>query len=151
MTAGFHPLAGVLYPKELDILEQYDAISTNGNASLASLVALCNLRLIARERDRLAEVSKRHEEGLEALAAEFPRLIQEVNGKGFLGGIKFRGRQVALAFHKAAVERGLWLRVHAYHPGHRTILLKYPLVFDEAAVDFVLEVFRELLLSKPWE
>ena len=58
---------------------------------------------------------------------------------------------MALAFQKAAVERGLWLRVHAYHPGHRTILVKYPLVFDEAAVDFVLEVFRELLLSKPWE
>ena len=151
MTAGFHPLAGVIYPEELDILEQYDAISTNGNASLASLVGLCNLSLIERERGRMAEVSERHEAGLRDLAAEFPGALLEVKGLGFLTGLKCRSRRVALGFHKAAVERGLWLRLHAYHPGHRTILMKCPLVFDEQTVDFVLEVFRELLLDKPWE
>ena len=34
MTAGFHPLSGVLFRQRHDVLEQYDAISTNGSAAL---------------------------------------------------------------------------------------------------------------------
>ncbi len=150
MTAGFHPLAAVLYRPELDILEQYDALSTNGNASLASLVGLCNLRLIDRDRERLARLAARHREGLSELAASFPDILQRVNGKGLLTGLKFRDRQDAMGFHQAAMGKGLWLRVHAYHPGHRTVLMKHPLVCEESAVDHVLGVLRGLLQERPW-
>jgi acetylornithine/N-succinyldiaminopimelate aminotransferase len=150
MTAGFHPLSGLLYRREQDILEQYDAISTNGGASLAAFVALCSMELIERDRERLAALSERHSEGLQAVAAEFPDLIEEVNGAGYLSGLKFRYRQDALGFHRAAVEGGLWLRAHAYHPGHRTVLMKYPLVVEEQVVDYVLGRLRELARTKPW-
>ena len=150
MTAGFHPLAGVLYRRELDVLEQYDAISTNGNASLAACVALCNLALIEGTRNRLADVSARHCEGLQELVGDFPDVLQEVNGLGLLTGLKFLDRRDALGFHKAAVARGLWLRCHVYHPGHRTVLMKCPLVFGDAEVDHVRASLRQLLEQKPW-
>lgn len=150
MTAGFHPLAGLLYRSDLDILEQYDAISTNGNASLAAFVSLCNLQLIEREHDRLARLAQRHYGGLCALADEFPDLIERANGRGLLTGLKFRERRDALGFHRAALGRGLWLRVHAYHAGHRTVLMKYPLIANETIVDYVFGVMRELLQGKPW-
>ena len=145
MTAGFHPLAGLLYRQELDILEQYDAISTNGNASLAALMALCNLRLVRADAGRIGEVSQRHYDGLCGLAGEFPDVIQEVNGQGLLTGLKFHRRQDALDFHRAALGRGLWLRVHAYHPGHRTLLMKYPLIVDDAIMSHVLGALRGIL------
>ena len=151
MTAGFHPLAGVLFRSELDILEQYDAISTNGNASLAAFVALANLRLIEQQRDRIAALSARHFDGLCRVASEFPDLIERVNGAGFLTGIRFRDREDALGFHKAAVERGLWLRAHAYHPGHRTVLTKCALATDEQIVDFTLNALRTLMQDRPWQ
>lgn len=150
MTAGFHPLSGLLYRHELDILEQYDALCTNGNASLAALVGLCNLSLIERESPRVAQVARRHYDGLCELAADFPDLVERVNGHGLLTGVKFRDREVAIAFHRAAVERGLWLRVHAYHPGHRTVLMKLGLVVDSQTVDFLLGVMRGLLKATPW-
>lgn len=150
MTAGFHPLAGMLYRHELDILEQYDAISTNGNASLAALVGLCNLRLIERDRERIADMGRRHFDGLCGLVDEFPELLEAINGNGFLAGIRFRDREDALGFHKAAVERGLWVRAHAYHEGHRTVLTKYALVANAAIVDFALGAMRELLKAKAW-
>ena len=150
LTAGFHPLAGLVYREELDLLEQYDAISTNGNASLAAYMALCNLSLIEQDRERLAVVGERHLVSLRALAADFPELIERVNGRGLLTGLKFRDRDDALGFHKAAVERGLWLRVHAYHEGHRTVLMKLPLVVDELIIDFAIGVMRELLQTTPW-
>lgn len=150
MTAGFHPLAGLLYRRDLDILEQYDAISTNGNASLAALVGLCNLRLLARDRDRIAALGQRYFAGLEVLARDFPDVIEGANGSLFLAGLKFRDRDEAIAFHRAAAARGLWLRVHAYHPGHRTILAKFALAADETVIDFVLEAVRDLLVRRPW-
>jgi len=150
MTAGFHPLAALIYRHELDILEQYDALSTNGNASLAALVGLCNLSLIEHERDRIARLAQRHYEGLCNLAALFPDLIERVNGYGLLTGMRFCHRADALGFHRIAVERGLWLRVHAYHPGHRTVLMKYALAADEDVVEFVLARMCSLLDDRPW-
>ncbi len=150
MTAGFHPLAALIFRHELDVLEQYDAISTNGNASLAALVGLCNMRLIERERDRITRVAGRHYNSMCGLADEFPGIVERVNGAGFLTGLKFREREDALGFHRVAVERGLWLRVHAYHPGHRTVLTKYPLVLDDAVADYALGALRELLRARPW-
>ncbi|NLW51667.1 MAG: aminotransferase class III-fold pyridoxal phosphate-dependent enzyme [Candidatus Brocadiaceae bacterium] len=150
MTAGFHPLSAMLFRHELDVLEQYDAISTNGNASLAALLALCNLRMIADDAPRIGRLARRHHECLCALAADFPELIEGVNGDGFLTGMRFRARDDALGFHKAALARGLWLRAHAYHPGHRTVLMKYPLVIEDAVIDFVLAQLRDLCSAMPW-
>ena len=150
MTAGFHPLAGLLYRSDLDILAQYDAISTNGNASLAAFVGLCNMRLIDADGARLAALAQRQVAGLQALAGEFPDLIQETNGDGFLNGLKFCAREDALGCQRAAVERGLWLRAHAYHEGHRTLLMKFPLVVTEEVIDYVLGGLRELLTDTPW-
>lgn len=150
MTAGFHPLSALLFRSDLDILEQYDAISTNGNASLAALVGLANLRLIERDAERIERQGARYHAGLEEVAAEHPDLIEGVNGDGFLSGMKFRDREDALGFHKAAVARGLWLRAHAYHPGHRTVLSKFALTVDDQTSIHVLNRMRELLTSTPW-
>jgi len=150
MTAGFHPLAALLYRREQDVLEQYDAISTNGNASLAAFVGLCNLRMMADGRDRLERLAKKQRAGTERLAELFPGVVEGVRGAGFLTGLRFRTREDALGFHRAAVEHGLWLRAHAYHPGHRTVLTKYPLVVEDAIIDYVHEQFRALCETTPW-
>jgi acetylornithine/succinyldiaminopimelate/putrescine aminotransferase len=150
MTAGFHPLSGLLYRSHQDILEQYDAISTNGGASLAAFVALCSLELIDRHRERLGELAGRHYAGLQELVREFPDVLEEANGAGFLSGLKFRDREDALGCHRAALARGLWLRAHAYHPGHRTVLMKFPLAVDEPVIDFLHDQLRDLLGATPW-
>lgn len=145
MTAGFHPLAGLLFNHDLDILAQYDAISTNGNASLAALVALANLRLLEQSAGTLQSLHSRYENGLRRLAADLSAVIEKVHGAGFLCGLKFRDRNAAIAFQRAAVAHGLWVRVHAYHEGHRTVLTKLPLVVNEDIVDFVLKRMRGIV------
>jgi adenosylmethionine-8-amino-7-oxononanoate aminotransferase len=149
LTAGFHPLSGLLYRRELDLLEQYDAISTNGNASLAALVALGNLHRIRREAKRIRALETRYFQGLRRLVERFPHRLERVNGCGLLAGLKFQDRADAIAFQNRAVERGLWLRVHAYHPGHRTVLTKLSLAADARVAEFVLKSLEELL-SEPY-
>jgi len=145
MSAGLHPLSGIIYRRELDLLAQYDAISTNGNAALAALAALANIELLQRQGQQINETQKYYYAKLCELAAEFPERIAAVHGNRSMTGLKFRKVEDALAFHKRCVESGLWLRVHAYHAGHSTILCKFALCLEPAVVDEFIRRLRMLL------
>jgi acetylornithine/succinyldiaminopimelate/putrescine aminotransferase len=145
MTAGFHPLAAVLYRRKYDSLAQYDAISTNGNAPLPAYMALASIALIEEERARIAQVTHHYRKALEALPGEFPRLVSAIHGDGLLVGMKFHTVEAAKEFHRRSLDAGLWLRLHAYHEGHSTALTKFALVLDEETADFFLARVREIL------
>jgi acetylornithine/succinyldiaminopimelate/putrescine aminotransferase len=145
MSAGLHPLSSIIYRRELDVLAQYDAISTNGNAALAALVALANIELLHRHAGDITDAQEYYYQKLCELAAEFPEQVAAVHGSRSMTGLKFRQVDDALAFHKKCVESGLWLRVHAYHAGHSTILCKFALCLERAVVDEFLRRLRVLL------
>jgi acetylornithine/succinyldiaminopimelate/putrescine aminotransferase len=148
MTAGFHPLAALIYKSRFDLLEQYDAISTNGSAPLPSYVALCCLDRIEANAAQLVSVGDAYMTQLKALAAEFSDIVVDARGKRHMMGLKFRRVEDALDFHRRALEAGLWVRVHAYHEGHSTVLTKLALAADHAIVDYVVATFRTLLRSQ---
>ncbi len=148
MTAGFHPLAALVYRGKLDVLEQYDAISTNGNAALAALVALGCIALIERNAREIERIGRAWHRAMEEIAAEFADRLVEARGIGHMSGLKFRDREDCLSFHRRAVERGLWLRAHAYHEGHSTVLTKFALPMGERAVDWTAEALRGLLRER---
>ncbi|MBN1509745.1 MAG: aminotransferase class III-fold pyridoxal phosphate-dependent enzyme [Sedimentisphaerales bacterium] len=148
MSAGLHPLSAILYRRELDMLAQYDAISTNGNAALAALAALANIELLQRHGSQINEAQGYYYAKLRELAAQFPERIAAVHGNRLMTGLKFRKVEDALAFHKRCVESGLWLRVHAYHAGHSTILCKFALCLEPAVVDEFIRRLRTLLEAR---
>jgi acetylornithine/succinyldiaminopimelate/putrescine aminotransferase len=147
MTAGFHPLSGVLFRQRHDVLEQYDAISTNGSAALPAFVALGSLELIQKQAGRIRTIARRINAGFHSLAAEFPGPLLAAQGRGHLTGLKFRQVDAAKQFQRCLLEAGLWTRVHAYHEGHSTVLTKLGLLADEPVVDFVLDRFRQRLAA----
>jgi acetylornithine/succinyldiaminopimelate/putrescine aminotransferase len=149
MAAGFHPLSGVLLRSRHDVLEQYDAISTNGSAALPAYVSLCSIEMICQRAAHIRRISQRIEQGFQTLAAEFPGQLLAAQGRGYLAGLKFRSVGSALEFHRRLLDAGLWARVHAYHEGHSTVLTKLGLLANETVVDFVLARFRKLLAASP--
>jgi acetylornithine/succinyldiaminopimelate/putrescine aminotransferase len=151
MTAGFHPLSALVYRGRLDCLEQYDAISTNGNAALAAYMALGCIALIKREARRIGEIGNHLHDRMGQLCAEFSDVLQEPRGAGHMTGLKFRRVEDALGFQRRALERGLWLRAHAYHAGHSTVLTKFALPLDAEVADFAVEAMRRLLQERAWK
>ena len=145
MTAGFHPLSAIIYKRKLDCLAQYDAISTNGGAPLAALVGLGCLALIVRDRKRIADLSRHYFQRLQEIPKTYPSLVSAIHGKGLLAGIKFKEVKDALTFHRRCVERGLWVRAHAYHEGHSTVLTKLGLAADKRIADFIVDTFLQIL------
>jgi len=145
LTAGFHPLSAVVYKRKLDSLKQYDAISTNGNAPLPSLMAMCCLDLIEKNIKKIEVLGSYYEDCLKNLAREFPHLIVSIQGKGFLSGLKLNNQQTALKFHQKCIEKGIWLRVHAYYEGHSTALTKFALSVSKDVLDYTVNIFRKIL------
>jgi acetylornithine/succinyldiaminopimelate/putrescine aminotransferase len=128
-----------------DVLEQYDAISTNGSASLPAFVALASLELIRERAPGIRKAAQRIEQGFREVAGEFSDVVERAHGRGHLAGLKFRQVDDAKRFQQLLLADGLWTRVHAYHEGHRTVLAKLGLLADDAVVDFVLERLRKQL------
>lgn len=145
LTAGLHPLSALVYRGKYDLLEQYDAISTNGNASLAAYMGLGCIELVQRQAAEIQQVGDYYYQRMVELAGRFSELIVEARGAGHMSGLKFRRVEDALAFHRAAVQGGLWLRVHAYHEGHSTILTKFALPFDRQVADWAVDRYADLL------
>ncbi|MCG3181896.1 MAG: Acetylornithine aminotransferase [Phycisphaerae bacterium] len=145
MTGGFHPQAAVLYKRRYDRLAQYDAISTNGSAALPCLVALEVTDMAAESSAATAAAGARISGGMADLARRFDGRLAGPRGRGHLAGIKFASRDDALAVHRRLVDGGLWVRAHAYHEGHSTILSKLGLLADERVIEFVIERFNRVL------
>jgi acetylornithine/succinyldiaminopimelate/putrescine aminotransferase len=145
MTAGLHPLSAIVYKAKYDRLEQYDAISTNGNAPLAAVAGLGCMALVEEERRRIDALGRFCFDRLGDLVGAGRGRIRAIHGKGLLAGVKFRKVGDALEFHRRCLARGLWVRVHAYHAGHSTLLTKLALAADRQVVDFVVNTFREIL------
>lgn len=145
MAAGLHPLSAVIYRRPLDLLAQYDSISTNGNAPLAAYIALHSIDLIERDAERIAEAADATEAMAVSVAEEFADRISAVHGSGHLTGLKFHRVEDALALHRRCVEGGIWVRAHAYHEGHSTVLCKFALTAGPTAIEFLGAKYRELL------
>lgn len=148
MTAGFHPLAAVVYKSKYDLLEQYDAINTNGSAPLASYLGLRCLEMVAEDATRFTRIGDRFMNGLTSLADRYRDRIIAVNGVRHLAGLKFRNVDDALDMHRRALAAGLWTRVHAYHAGHSTLLMKLSLAADETIVDGLLACLNSLFAGE---
>ena len=145
MTAGLHPLAALVYRRKYDRLEQYDAISTNGNAPLAAVAGLGCMALIEAERERITGLASYYFSRLQELPAAHPQRVAAIHGRGLLAGVKLRTVADAIQFQQRLLTRGLWTRVHAYHEGHSTLLTKLALAANRRIADFVVDTFHETL------
>lgn len=145
LTAGFHPLSGIIYRKKYDILEQYDSLNTNGNPPLPAYVALKSIEMVKRDSKRISTIGNYYHNKLKSLAGEFHGIVKSIQGQGLLSGIKFKDQPIAIDFHRKCFKRGIWLRVHAYHEGHSTALTKFALVVDKETIDFTISEFRKIL------
>ena len=147
MTAGFHGQASTIFKKKFDILAQFDALSTNGNAPLAALVALGCIHEIKKNRTHLEKMQKLYFSELQKVASDFPDLIESAMGHGLLGGFKFIDRDKALEARATLLQQGLWVRVHAYKDHHRTLLMKFALIVDETVIEFFFNKVRDAFRS----
>jgi acetylornithine/succinyldiaminopimelate/putrescine aminotransferase len=146
LTAGYSPLAYTLCKSSLDNQSQYSSISTNGNADMAALAGLIVLEIVKANSDHIEGVGNYYFSELENLHKAYPDKIVEITGHRHLAGINFANESVAIRFHKACLENGIFVRLQAYKEGASTIITKPPIIADSKDVDFVMEKFRKSII-----
>lgn len=143
---GEYPASKVITTYEMDRLNQFGALVTNGQEELASLAYLITMEFVRENADAVAEAGAAVDAMLSGLAAAWPQRIACVEGRGHLAAIHFHSVDDAARF--ASLSGGMCIDVSAqlYKANcPPAVLLKLPLVADEAVIGLLKEKFEAVL------
>ena len=143
---GEYPASRILFSSALDVMPQFGALVTNGQEELASLAYLVTMEWAQANAAITAEMGAYFESNVRDVAAEFPRVVDGVDGWAHMTAIRFVALAQATAFAAALNRRGLDLSAQTYKADcPPAVLTKLPLIADRPAMDFVLDVIRRAL------
>lgn len=145
---GEYAASRVMTTPAMDNLDQFGALVTNGQEEIASLAYLIVLETIRENRDFILDVGAYYHHGLNRLAADFPRLIDRVDGLRHMAALFFRSGELADLFAHYLKDRCIDISTHSYKTESLpAALTKLPLVATRDTVDYLIHAMREALES----
>jgi acetylornithine/succinyldiaminopimelate/putrescine aminotransferase len=137
---GQYPASKILTTAEMDNLNQFGALVTNGQEELASLAYLVTMEFAQANSAHTAELGRYYENELKALAARYPQWIDRIEGQRHLSSIFFGAEDKAVAFIKELNAAGIDISAHTYKPKcPPSALTKLPLTATPKMVDFLVD------------
>lgn len=145
-SGGEFPASKIITTAEMDNLNQFGALVTNGQEELASLSYLITMKFVEENGQQVKEMGDRYESGLRKLVDDFPAHLEKIEGIGHLAGIHFRDANQGVAFVKKLNVSGIDASAHGYKPKSLpAVLTKMPLISSPVVVDAILTRMREAL------
>ena len=111
---GQYPASRIVFSAKYDMLNQFGALVTNGQEELAALAYLVTMRFVELNGDYVVALGDYFTGKLNELAAEFPTLIDCVEGYRHMGALFFRASGDAAAFTQAMNQAGYDVSTQAY-------------------------------------
>jgi len=147
-SGGEYPASKILTTKEMDNLNQFGALVTNGQEELASLSYLVVMKFALENAKETQAVGRHYRERADKLAAEFPGLIARIEGIGHLMAIHFRDADDAVRFAKHLNDKCIDVSAQGYKSVFLpAVLTKLPLIATAKTVDFIADKMRGALLK----
>jgi 4-aminobutyrate aminotransferase-like enzyme len=135
---GQYPASRILFSANLDNLDQFGALVTNGQEELASLAYLITMEFARANARYIEELGEHYEKTLQSLAGKYPHLIERIEGQRHLSSIFFRAEDKAVAFIKILNEAGIDISAQTYKAKcPPSALTKLPLTATPKMVDFL--------------
>lgn len=136
---GEYPASKIITTYEMDSLNLFGALVTNGQEELASLAYLITMEFSSVNSDFIKESSEYFHNQLCLCAKKYPSLIQNIEGLGFLCGIRFESLEIAAKFADKLNEMCIDISAQLYKINCPPIvLLKPPIISDKFVIDFLL-------------
>lgn len=143
---GEYPASKVITSYEMDSLNQFGALVTNGQEELASLAYLITMEFVRENGEAVAEAGQKVDEALAELAKEFSNHITCVEGQGHLAAIHFSDVEEAAKFAKAVNRMCIDVSTQLYKADcPPAVLLKLPLITSERVLEILIEKFSVAL------
>jgi 4-aminobutyrate aminotransferase-like enzyme len=145
---GEYPASRILTTAEMDNLNQFGALVTNGQEELASLSYLVTMEFVQANREIIAAIGDTYAEGLQSLARRHPALIMRIEGYRHLSSVFFHDTGKAVEFVRLLNRRGIDISAQTYKADcPPAALTKLPLISSYAMVEFLLRAMGEVLQS----
>lgn len=143
---GEYPASKIITTFEMDTLNQFGALVTNGQEELASLSYLITMAFMEANGDQVAELGARFESGLKQLQKERPDVLCRAEGLGHLMALHFRTVEQAADFAGKLNRACIDASAQIYKPHcPPAVLLKPPVIATGATLDYLINTIRKLL------
>lgn len=133
---GQYPASRILCSAAYDTLNQFGALVTNGQEELAALAYLVTMAFVESNSEYVTALGDYYEGRLRELAAEFPQLVDTIEGSRHLSSMFFHDASKAVAFVKDLVGAGYDVSAQTYKANcPPAVLTKLPLIASYRLVD----------------
>ena len=145
-SGGEYPASKILTTCEMDTLNQFGALVTNGQEELASLSYLITMEYALANAKESREAGEYYFNCANALKEEFPQHIDKTEGIRHLMAIHFKDMDKAMYFAKTMNAKGVDMSAQGYKKYCLpAVLTKPPLTLTKKAADHLIGMMRETL------
>ncbi|MEI6385938.1 MAG: aminotransferase class III-fold pyridoxal phosphate-dependent enzyme [Spirochaetota bacterium] len=139
-SGGLYPASRILTTAEMDTLNQFGALVTNGQEELASLAYLVTMAFVEANGAHLDEIGRYYEGRVREVAARHPGTVENIEGQAHLVSIGFKEVPAAVEFCKLMLADGFDISAQTYKPNCPPVALtKLPVTLGKAEVDWIVD------------
>ena len=146
-AGGQYSASKILTTAEMDSLNQFGALVTNGQEDLASLTYLITMEFAEANREAIRSAGNHYHAEALTLASRYPLLVSQVEGEAHMTTFHFHSTERAVGFSDYLNnECCIDVSIHTYKADcPPAVLTKLPLISSPKAIDFVLMKMDEAL------
>ena len=143
---GEYPASRILTTAEMDSLNQFGALVTNGQEELAALSYLVTMEFVQANRAFVAGLGDYYEAELRGLLKRYPGIISNIEGQRHLSSIFFFKAEQAVEFVHILNANCIDISVQTYKSScPPAALTKLPLISSFKMVDFLIGKMEQAL------
>lgn len=145
---GEYPASKVITTYEMDGLNLFGALVTNGQEELASLAYLITMEFAQENADEIERLGGYFESRLKTLVTDYPSMVDKIEGQGHLAAIHFMTVEMAAKFAKIMNAHCIDVSAQTYKANcPPAALMKLPLITSAKAMDYLIAKIRETIDS----
>ncbi|MHB1453863.1 MAG: aminotransferase class III-fold pyridoxal phosphate-dependent enzyme [Saccharofermentanales bacterium] len=138
-SGGQYPASRIITTYEMDNLNLFGALVTNGQEELASLVYLITMDFAVENSGHIIEISDYYFSKLLMLQQLFPEFIEKIEGLGLLASICFYNIDDAVRFAQILNNDAIDISAQTYKPRcPSAVLTKIPIISTTGMIDFLI-------------
>lgn len=143
---GEYPASKIITTAEMDNLNQFGALVTNGQEELASLAYLITMTFVAANGDEIERIGLKFENGLKKIHEKYPETILKAEGRELLAALHFTSVDAAAAFAGEMKKKCIDASAQTYKVNcPPALLLKPPVIISDEATDCILSQIEEII------
>ena len=143
---GEYPASKIITTAEMDNLNQFGALVTNGQEELASLSYLITMTFVRANGEEIDRIGKKFDAGLKEIQKKYPETVLKAEGLELLAALHFTSVEAAASFANEMKKRCIDASAQTYKVNcPPALLLKPPVIISDEAADYILEVIEDII------